>query len=55
MFGSTEYDNECAGCVYNIIADSEHGIKMILDTCLYCKRAMKPEYKDEFSDLYRPQ
>lgn len=52
MFGSTEYDNECSGCIYNEMQDSEQGIKMILDVCLCCKRAMKPEYKDQYKDLY---
>ena len=52
MFGSTEYDNECVGCIYDIAPSTDSEIKELLSICINCKRAMKPEYKDEYEDLY---
>ena len=52
MFGSTEYDNECAGCVYDVAPENVNALAKIIDRCTDCKRAIKPEYKDEYEDLY---
>lgn len=52
MFGSTEYGNECAGCLFDVAPNSEQEYNDIIAVCTFCKRAMKPEYKDQYEDLY---
>ena len=52
MFGSTEYENECAGCAYDFASDNAQDIIDCIERCIKCKRVMKPEYKDQYDDLY---
>ena len=52
MFGSTEYDNECAGCVYDVAPNTDSECAKLIDICTKCKKVMKPEYKDQYEDLY---
>ena len=48
-------ENKCKGCIYDLtnkIISSEERLKHFIDNCCSCKRCMKEEYQDMFSDLY---
>lgn len=51
-------ENECKGCVYDLtnrIVTNEERLKLIIENCCHCKRGVKEEYQDMFSDLYEPE
>ena len=52
LFGDNIDDNECSGCVYDIIPTSDEELRKLFDVCPLCRRGMREECKDQYQDLY---
>ena len=52
LFGDNIDNDDCVGCVYDIIPSSYEEYVNIMHVCPFCKRLTKDEDSPMFKDLY---